>query len=156
MRTVYEVAVRPKATELARGSVRSGIQVPEREGTQGNLGMVACLYEDQVFWIINHREAKMSNLLNTREKTHGNYRDNANLSQAIKDVLRSGKNWERLSDGQKEALEMISVKLARLLSGDKDFRDHWDDIEGYAKLGGQASPTNLPTVTLDLTKAMEG
>jgi len=98
----------------------------------------------------------MSNLLNTREKTHGNYRDNANLSQAIKDVLRSGKNWERLSDGQKEALEMISVKLSRLLNGDKDFRDHWDDIEGYAKLGGQASPTNLPTVTLDLTKAMEG
>jgi len=111
------------------------------------------LYEDHEF---NHKEGKMSNLLNTREKTHGNYRDNANLSQAIKDVLRSGKNWERLSDGQKEALEMISVKLSRLLNGDKDFRDHWDDIEGYAKLGGQASPTNLPTVTLDLTKAMEG
>ena len=98
----------------------------------------------------------MSNLLNTREKTHGNYRDNANLSQAIKDVLRSGKNWERLTDTQKESLEMISSKLSRLLSGDKDFRDHWDDIEGYAKLGGQTSPTNLPTVTLDLTKAMEG
>ena len=97
----------------------------------------------------------MSSLLNTREKTHGNYRDNASLSQAIKDVLRSGKNWERLHDGQKEALEMISVKLARLLSGDKDFRDHWDDIEGYAKLGGQTSPVNMPTVTLDLTKAMQ-
>ncbi len=97
----------------------------------------------------------MSSLLDTREKTHGNYRDNANMSQAIKDVLRSGKNWERLSDGQKEALEMISVKLARLLSGDKDFRDHWDDIEGYAKLGGQTSPVNMPTVTLDLTKAMQ-
>ena len=112
-----------------------------------------CIYEDQKF---NRRNQEMSSLLNTREKTHGNYRENANISQAIKDVLRSGKNWERLHDGQKEALEMISVKLARLLSGDKDFRDHWDDIEGYAKLGGQAGPTNLPTVTLDLTKAMEG
>jgi len=98
----------------------------------------------------------MNNLLNEREKTHGNYRDVASLSQAIKDVLKSGKNWDRLTDTQKESLEMISSKLARLLSGDKDFRDHWDDIIGYAQLGGQNSPTNLPTVTLDLTKAMQG
>jgi len=111
------------------------------------------VYEDCEFI---QEEGEMSSLLNTREKTHGNYRDNANMSQAIKDVLRSGKNWERLSDGQKEALEMISVKLARLLSGDKDFRDHWDDIEGYAKLGGQAGPVNMPSVTLDLTRAMSG
>ena len=98
----------------------------------------------------------MNPLLNKREKTHGNYRDVASMSQSLKELIRSGKNWDKMNDGQKEALEMVSVKLARILSGDKDFRDHWDDIVGYAQLGGQNSPTNLPTVTLDLTKAMEG
>jgi hypothetical protein len=97
----------------------------------------------------------MNSLLDTREKTHGNYRDNASLSQSTKDVWRSGKNWDKLNDGQKEALEMVALKVSRILSGDKDFRDHWDDIEGYAKLGGQAGQANMPTVTLDLTKAME-
>ena len=98
----------------------------------------------------------MSSLIDTREKTHGNYREQSALTQSIKDVLRSGKNWERMNDGQKEAMEMISVKLSRLLCGDPSYRDHWDDIEGYAKLGGQTAPISLPTVTLDLTKAMQG
>lgn len=96
----------------------------------------------------------MIQLSNKREKTHGVYRENANMSQSIKDTLRSGKNWESLSDTQKEALEMIAVKLARLLSGDANFRDHWDDIAGYAQLGGEGSPVNMPTVSLDIAGAI--
>jgi Domain of unknown function (DUF6378) len=90
------------------------------------------------------------NIMSQREKTHGNYRDNAAMSQSIKDVLRSGKNWSSMTDGQKEALEMIAVKLSRVLSGDKDFRDHWEDIVGYARLAGEGSPINLPTVAMDI------
>ena len=29
---------------------------------------------------------------------------------------------------------MIACKIARILSGDPNWRDHWDDIAGYATL----------------------
>lgn len=48
---------------------------------------------------------------------------------------------------------MIAMKMSRILSGDKDYRDHWDDIMGYAQLGGQYSPTNLSTVAMDIAEA---
>ena len=39
---------------------------------------------------------------------------------------------------QIEALDMIALKLSRILSGQANFRDHWDDIAGYAKLASEA------------------
>jgi len=90
----------------------------------------------------------------TKEKTHGNYRDTASISQGLKAVMASGKNWDNLNNSQREALEMISVKVSRILSGDANFRNHWDDIEGYAELGGENSKNSLPQVQFDLAKAM--
>jgi len=98
----------------------------------------------------------MNPLLNKREKTHGNYRDVASMSQSLKELIRSGKNWDKMNDGQKEALEMDACKTARILCGDFNFRDHWDDKSGYSELGGQSGNTNLPTVTLDIAEAMKG
>jgi len=90
----------------------------------------------------------------TKQKTHGNYKDTAETSQNLKSVMASSKNWASLKDTQREALEMIVVKIARVLSGDANFRDHWDDIEGYAEIGGDYSPNSLPQVTLDLSRAL--
>lgn len=78
------------------------------------------------------------NLLDERNKTHGDFGKNAEVSQAIKRVFRAQAGWENLSDVQKESLEMIALKLSRILSGHADFKDHWDDIEGYARLAGRA------------------
>lgn len=94
------------------------------------------------------------NILATRQKTHGNFLENAGLSQSLKDVIRSGRNWQKLTDMQKESLEMVALKISRILSGDQDFRDHWDDIVGYARLAGDGSPTNLPTIALDIQNAI--
>ena len=33
---------------------------------------------------------------------------------------------------------MIALKLSRILSGQANFKDHWDDISGYAKLASEA------------------
>ena len=74
-------------------------------------------------------------LLQIRERTHGSYPSTAKLSQALKDTMKSGTNWISLSDEQAESLEMIALKIARILSGNPDFADHWDDVIGYAKLG---------------------
>ena len=77
-------------------------------------------------------------IINEREKTHGVYKSTAAWSQSLKDMFRSSGNWHNMNDGQKEALEMIAVKLARLLNGNSQFPDHWDDISGYGKLGANS------------------
>lgn len=97
--------------------------------------------------------ADIEKLLTEREKQHGDYKDVSRISQSLKEVFRSGPNWEKLPDMQKESLELIASKIARILSGDSGVRDHWDDIGGYAGLGSRygSSPTN---VSFDLRKAM--
>lgn len=76
-------------------------------------------------------------ILSQRAKTHGNYADHAQTSQCLKSVMRNTVNWVDLSPCQTEALEMIAHKIARILSGDPNHIDHWDDISGYATLVAQ-------------------
>jgi hypothetical protein len=49
-------------------------------------------------------------------------------------VLWCETGWDRLNDVQREAVEMILHKVGRIISGDPNVHDHWDDIAGYAKL----------------------
>lgn len=93
-------------------------------------------------------------ILTEREKTHGIFHEQTAMSQSIKDVVKSGKNWGKLTDQQKEALEMICLKMARILSGNPNYRDHWDDIAGYAKLGGENSPMDHSVIEKDIEEAM--
>jgi len=75
-------------------------------------------------------------LITEREKTHGAWEDNAQVSQSLKRALSDAINGRRaLSPTQREALSMICVKLARIVNGDPNFPDHWDDIARYAELG---------------------
>jgi hypothetical protein len=75
-------------------------------------------------------------LLVEREKTHGSFRTNAEFSQRLKTVFETG--GQHLSSVHKEALDMIALKLSRILSGQANFKDHWADIAGYAKLAEEA------------------
>lgn len=69
-------------------------------------------------------------LLEVREKTHGDYSKVACVSQDLKSAVRGGV----LSKPQQEAIDMICVKIARIVCGNADFIDHWVDIVGYAQL----------------------
>jgi len=78
-------------------------------------------------------------LLNERGKTHGPYELHAGTAQQIKSVMHFQQQngyacWAKLTESQRESLDMIAHKIGRILAGDPDFRDHWDDIAGYAKL----------------------
>lgn len=73
-------------------------------------------------------------LLASRETTHGSYSETALYSQTIKSMVRGSANYNMLSNQQRESLDMIAVKIARILSGDPDEQDHWKDIAGYATL----------------------
>ena len=73
-------------------------------------------------------------LLNERGKTHGDYTEHARITQNLKIMMRNFKGWGRLNLAMCESLDMQAHKIGRILAGDPDFRDHWDDIAGYAKL----------------------
>ena len=77
-------------------------------------------------------------LLQEREKTHGSFEVHARTTTQFKNILKAMPNWENLSPRHKEALDMIVHKIGRIASGKADFKDHWDDIAGYAKLGSEA------------------
>lgn len=77
-------------------------------------------------------------LLVEREKTHGSFQLNAGISQQLKRIMNTQVAWDKMDSRKREALDMIALKLSRILSGQANFKDHWDDIAGYAKLGAEA------------------
>lgn len=72
----------------------------------------------------------------TRESTHGPFDMTARIAQELKGVMRCY-DWYALTDCQREALEMMCSKFARILNGNSNFGDHWHDIAGYAQLAEQ-------------------
>lgn len=79
-------------------------------------------------------------VLAERGSTHGDFTENSAISQQIKNAMRTGLNWSKLSTCQREALDMTAHKIGRLLSGDPNFADHWVDISGYINLVIQRLP----------------
>ena len=75
-------------------------------------------------------------ILIERQKTHGSFELNADISQQLKYIFDS--YLQGAKPVHREALDMIALKLSRILSGQANFKDHWDDIAGYAKLGAEA------------------
>ena len=78
--------------------------------------------------------------LGDRKMTHGDFRDHARITQSLKNVMRGQQGLKRLTDMQVEALEMIFHKVGRILAGDPNVHDHWDDIAGYAKITSERIP----------------
>lgn len=76
---------------------------------------------------------KTAALLDEREKTHGDYRRVSEIAQDLKAVIRDAE-WEGLTNMQRESLDLIMTKVARIISGDSACLDHWTDISGYALL----------------------
>jgi hypothetical protein len=77
-------------------------------------------------------------ILEQRGSTHGHFGDNALISQALKHQVRTTPGWHELNVAQKEAIDVIFLKISRILSGQASFEDHWLDIEGYARLGKES------------------
>ena len=79
----------------------------------------------------------IESILEEREATYGAFEKHANISQKLKEILHQTPNWYRLKSDQQEALEMVMHKVARILNGDPDYEDSWDDIGGYTQLVSQ-------------------
>lgn len=85
----------------------------------------------------------VGDILAERGKRYGTFAGHAKLAQRLKNTMgthcreNGGTTvpaWQGLAPDQREALEMIAHKVARILNGDPDYPDSWRDIEGYSKL----------------------
>lgn len=74
--------------------------------------------------------------LEERGKRYGDFTTHATIAQYLQSVMHAseGSGWRKLSPVQRQALNVITDKIARILSGDPNYRDNWHDIQGYAKL----------------------
>ena len=92
-------------------------------------------------------------ILSEREQTHGAFREVSGYSQAIKQLMRTSRNWQRLDVAQAQALEVVADKVARILCGDPSFPDHWQDGAGYFELVVRdlvqaQAPATMPRATV--------
>lgn len=85
---------------------------------------------DQYAEIKQVRQASIADTLNERQSTYGDFKDVANTTQYLLQMLST----DAMSDVQLEALHMICSKLARIAHGDPNYKDNWHDIAGYATL----------------------
>lgn len=77
----------------------------------------------------------VAEILQERQSTHGTFSEAATTVQRIKVIMRTTPNWDKLSNAQREALEMVQHKIGRILHGNPNHLDSWADLQGYAKLG---------------------
>ncbi len=73
-------------------------------------------------------------LLTERGAAYGPFVDQAATSQALAGHLRATCRYERLDADMREALELIAMKMSRIVHGNPNRIDSWDDIAGYARL----------------------
>lgn len=76
----------------------------------------------------------VNEMLAGREARYGSFEGHAKIAQGLKAVMHERSGWDGLADDQKEALEMIQHKIARILNGDPNYHDSWLDVAGYATL----------------------
>jgi Domain of unknown function (DUF6378) len=86
-----------------------------------------------------HTEPKseVERILSERGKRYGTFKSHARVAQGLKHVIeRELLNLKPrpLDDDMKQALDVICDKIARIINGDENYVDNWDDIAGYATL----------------------
>jgi hypothetical protein len=88
---------------------------------------------------------EIDDTIKIRANRYGDFTDESVIANGLKNTLRyqwaddleslsvrSG--WARLEPYQQHALELICLKMARIINGDPNYVDNWHDIQGYSKL----------------------
>lgn len=100
-------------------SASSATEIPEHSFTES---------------LLDNPKTQIEQTLQERGSRYGSFNDLAQISQALKDTMRATDGWTRLSASQREALEMVQHKIARMLNGDPTYEDNAVDIVGYSTL----------------------
>lgn len=86
----------------------------------------------------------LNKTLSERGSSYGDFTDNAQVAQQLKNAVRTGRAWVNATGAQREAIDMILSKISRLVTGDPFHKDSWHDIQGYAKLAEDRLPPPRP------------
>lgn len=71
-------------------------------------------------------------IIKQRGEAYWDYATQAEIARTFKREIE--KRTDKMTDIQREALDMIAVKISRLINGNTSHRDSWVDIIGYATL----------------------
>lgn len=84
-------------------------------------------------------------ILNERQVQHGSYEGFCEIYGGLRKV--SDKHAEKLTWQQQTAVEMMLFKIARILNNGANHQDNYQDIAGYALLGGNLFTPAQPAIT---------
>lgn len=90
-----------------------------------------------------------SGLIDSRQGTHGEFNENSRATWEIVRTLQGERNWAVLPDNMKHAIYMIAHKMARIMAGNPEEPDHWQDIAGYATLVAQRLEKPIAPIDID-------
>lgn len=81
----------------------------------------------------------VNEVLAERGKEYGSFSAQAQITQTLRNAAHrfAADHGKVFNSDQALALDMIFVKLGRILSGNPNYVDNWVDIAGYAKLVAQ-------------------
>lgn len=88
----------------------------------------------------------LEKVLAERGKNYGDFKDQADLSQKLKELVITHMITKNQSGAAKytpymaESMEIILHKIARIANGDPTHADSWLDIAGYARLVSDQIP----------------
>jgi len=74
--------------------------------------------------------ATLKEMLAERGANYGDFAEMAAVAQDLKNTLTN----DEMNAVQRECMELICTKLARIIAGNPNYADSWLDIAGYATL----------------------
>lgn len=83
---------------------------------------------------MQHSKDNVVAITEQRGERYGDFAAQGRIAQDLKVYIRQQDGWDRLAPFQRESLDMIMHKVARILNGDPNYKDSWVDIAGYAHI----------------------
>lgn len=80
------------------------------------------------------KKTQVEETLAQRGPKYGPFIEQAAVSQTLKRVMWLTPGWDKLAYDQREAFEMIAMKISRALCGDPNYIDNFVDVAGYSTL----------------------
>lgn len=134
-RGVMEACVRTYTSEKWPADIYSAdaahLSVFDLKGTEGMPPecVVIKLRDTAKDLLAKSTKDTVGDILAERGARYGTFAQNGALYHALKTLLTT----EKASPVQQMCLDMIAVKLSRMINGDINYRDNWVDIIGYCK-----------------------
>ena len=76
----------------------------------------------------------VDDVLGAREKTHGDFTEQAKTAQALKRIISLTPNWQDMPPYMRESMDLICTKISRMGHGNWQEVDHPRDGSGYFEL----------------------